>query len=281
MISPEIRIGLTEAAHFVSGRRKLTAPLTRGIRDAVDLGYDAYEAMPSLSTAFEVLALGLSKNKNPEKASLIKRYVVNMHPNWMVDRWVSPRPGANDSFLGYIKRWPQSLAVSAPFLSIPAMRIIEKESGATISWHWPVLENQANNWGNFLSKKFQEDLESTGGVLLAENHALIGLSDEGMKKWIAENPKKRGFTFVSGHDVRDTEYAGRSQVNPYNFLPETRGLYIKDGWNEATLRKDLELVLRNRTNAEPLWLMVNYGEGAKSEVAQKLQRMVRDVLGSR
>lgn len=269
-----VRVGLSEAAYIASGQRKLYDPLTKGIIGATSMGYNAYEPIPSPGTVFELLSKPRANSDH-----LLEDYVVNIHPPWMIDRIVSPKPAANDSFVNYLMRWPQSLAVSMPFWR-KATGILVAETDATISWHWPVLKRHNGGWRKRLSEKFQRELESTGAVLLAENHALIGKGEK-IERWIEEKPGKRGFVFVSGPDVRDTEYAATSGVDINPLLPNTHGLYVKAGWTEDQLIYDLNRVLnaRRETN-KPLWIMANYPSAATTEAADRLNETVRQVLSN-
>ena len=195
-----------------------------------------------------------------------------------MDRWAHPRPAAKDKMFNYLMRYPISLMTSVPFLGNTVVRRLAEISDAAVSTHWPLQERMRleSVWEESRRRENQRFLDGLTGTKILVN--LFGnkkLIVDQMKDWLSESAN-RGFVFVSGSDERDIEYAGKPSVNPGLFLKQTRGLYLKQGWNEESLKVDLRAVL----GADPdrnIWLMVNYLEGANAQIAERLLEIVEEV----
>lgn len=279
MSKAEIRLGLTEAAHIgadVPGNMFLR--LSERVKEAEKMGFPWYEAMPGWGTAVEVLGPGKVSTAPGLGLYQIAEGVINIHESWLLDRRMYPKPAANDTLVGYALRYPISLLTSVPFLgNMVVRRLAALAPRATVSTHWP---HQMGMEGlsprqEQLRRRQQAFLDGLDAVVLAENHALLGMSDEEMETWL--NGDKRGLAIVSGADERDKEYANRSKLNLQRLAGKVRGVYVKKGWEPEVLKRDLGMILEANPQAV-LWLMVNYSAGANAKTAETLQGVVSGVL---
>ena len=283
-MSERIRVGVSEAAHVttkVKGsplpNQKYILPLSARVQNVESMGFTAYEAMPTPSTAVSTLFL------RQGRIARVQDMVVNIHSPWTDDRRVHPEPAETDSRLQWKLRSVSSERMSASDWTDATMQRLAKETNASISTHWPHYVTRPvdslSQRENGRRETIQSNLDMMNAVIVAENHVLIGMTDEEMHIWL-EYPrtflKPRGFAFVSGTDVRNKEYAGQSSVDPMKHLPFVRGVYIKEGWRSETLLSDLRAV-RESGNEHDLWVMVNYSGGVNKETAHQLREIVEKV----
>jgi len=281
--TPEIRIGLSEPAHVTTKVNGTPVPnrhyfqtLNTRATAAERMGFTAYEAMPTPSTAVSTLFLdqgGIAR---------VQSMVVNIHSPWTDDRWVHPESAETDTWLEGTLRHASSEVMSASDWTLQTMARLARETDASITTHWPHYETKPvpilTQRQNIPREMIQERLNAMNAVVIAENHVLIGMTDSEMDEWLrySGKSKPRGLAFVSGRDVRDEEYAGKPSVDPMNHLPFVRGLYIKDGWSPDVLTRDLRSI-RESGNTHDLWVMVNTSSGANEKTAHQLMEIAEQV----
>ncbi|QQS39295.1 hypothetical protein IPM62_01650 [Candidatus Woesebacteria bacterium] len=275
-----VTIGLTEAAQMAADRRNFRRRLTERIHDAQVMGYEAYEPIPGWTTTLETVFLlpVLDEYDRFYRKHEIQSHVVAVHSPWTHDRLTHPGPAANDTAKAYLGRYPLTLSTSVPFLGIVAAERICQIADAQLVTHWPQIEGGIKNatpWQNAARKHIQKINDGITQKQTAEMHALIGMSDDEIAQWLGEN-EQRKLAIVSGNDVRNRVYGRKSSVDWRKKAQFVNGFYVKEGWDEDTLKGDLETVLS--VTKEPIWLMVNYAGGANSKTAEEIGRVVNSVL---